>query len=58
MRPAFILLSVCVCVLLHALASPPHQTVFDCRMLIGGWHPDWGPRPGEPGCFVPREFLQ
>jgi uncharacterized protein YdaU (DUF1376 family) len=22
------------------------------------WPSSWGPRPGEPGCFVPREFLR
>ena len=22
------------------------------------WQPTWGPEPGKPGCFVPREFLQ
>jgi hypothetical protein len=24
----------------------------------GMWNPSWGPEPGEPGCFVPKEFLQ
>ena len=22
-----------------------------------GWHPTWGPMPGEPGCMVPRDLL-
>jgi hypothetical protein len=22
------------------------------------WMPTWGPEPGQPGCFVPKEFLQ
>lgn len=24
----------------------------------GMWNPSWGPEPGQPGCFVPKEFLQ
>lgn len=23
----------------------------------GGWHPSWGPKPGEIGCLVPEELL-
>jgi len=22
-----------------------------------GWHPTWGPMPGDPGCMVPRDLL-
>lgn len=24
----------------------------------GGWHPKWGPKPGEQGCKVPEKILQ
>lgn len=42
-------------------AEPPPQTEWWPRLRNykpgGFWSPMWGPRPGEPGCFVPRDVL-
>lgn len=30
----------------------------DWHRTKGMWNPGWGPEPGQPGCFVPKELLQ
>jgi hypothetical protein len=41
--------------------SAPPETEWWPRLRTykpgGFWSPFWGPRPGEPGCFVPKDIL-
>ena len=47
-----------------AVTTPTQPTADDWKGRVkwhrdkGMWNPNWGPEPGKPGCFVPREFLQ
>lgn len=42
----------------------PQPTADDWRGRVkwhrekGMWNPNWGPEPGKPGCFAPKELLQ
>lgn len=42
-------------------AEPPPETEWWPRLRNYKpgkyWNPFWGPRPGEPGCFVPKDIL-
>ena len=38
-------------------AEPWEQRLSRYEGVSSYWSPMWGPRPGEPGCLVPDEFL-
>lgn len=45
-------------------SGPPTTPAEPWEQRMSGWHgrkfwmPMWGPRPGEPGCMVPKAYLQ